>query len=479
MPGTKKILLVEDEAIIAMSEKSILEKYDLSVITVTSGEKAVSAVEQSGDIDLILMDIDLGRGIDGTEAAQQILQKKEIPIIFLSSHTEREIVEKTEGITSYGYIVKDSGETVLIASIKMAFRLLKARRNEREKEKKLRDREEKYRMLVENQTDIVVKTDPAGHFLFVSPSYCRTFGKSEEELIGDFFMPLIQEENGKKQQVTFQYLFKPPFRAYMEQQTRTTTGNRWLGWMVTAILSDQGEVEALIGVGRDITEQKHMEKALETRLLALTQPISENREVAFQDLFNINDIQKLQDEFAQAVNVASIITHPDGSPITKPSNFCKLCKDIIRKTDKGQKNCFKSDAYIGQPSTEGSKISHCMSGGLWDAGAAITVGGTHIASWLIGQVRDHTQTEEHMLKYAEEIGADKEEFLEAYHQVPKMSMEQFTNISKCLFTLANQLSSIAYQNVQQARFISERDESKKKMETLLKKNETFLKNRKQ
>jgi DNA-binding NarL/FixJ family response regulator len=81
------------------------------------------------EIDLILMDINLGPGMDGTEAAAMILEKREIPLAFLSSHTERDVVEKTEGITSYGYIVKNSGETVLLASMQMAFRLYDARRS--------------------------------------------------------------------------------------------------------------------------------------------------------------------------------------------------------------------------------------------------------------------------------------------------------------------------------------------------------------
>jgi DNA-binding NarL/FixJ family response regulator len=69
------------------------------------------------------MDVDLGEGMDGTEAAKRILADRTIPVVFLSSHTEREVVQKTEGITSYGYVVKHSGETVLMASIRMAFRL--------------------------------------------------------------------------------------------------------------------------------------------------------------------------------------------------------------------------------------------------------------------------------------------------------------------------------------------------------------------
>ncbi len=119
----KIILLVEDEPVISLIESAILKKGGYNVKTVPSGEKAIDLISGGGNFDLILMDIDLGKSMDGTEAAERILQIKEIPVLFLSSHTEPEIVKKTEGITSYGYVVKNSGDTVLLASIKMAFRL--------------------------------------------------------------------------------------------------------------------------------------------------------------------------------------------------------------------------------------------------------------------------------------------------------------------------------------------------------------------
>ena len=189
--------------------------------------------------------------------------------------------------------------------------------------------------------------------------------------------------------------------------------------------------------------------------VALTQPLNEDGGIAFEDLFNIDDIQRIQDEFAMATGVASIITRTDGTPITAPSNYCRLCKEIIRKTDKGLSNCFKSDAMTGRYHPGGLIIQQCMSGGLWDAGARITVGGQHIANWLIGQVRDELQTEAKMLEYAREIGANEEAVVKAFREVPAMSREQFEQIAKLLLTLANQLSTTAYQNVQQARIISE------------------------
>jgi PAS domain S-box-containing protein len=221
---------------------------------------------------------------------------------------------------------------------------------------------------------------------------------------------------------------------------------------------------------KDNSEFKRLEESLKNRIVALTLPLNDYANIAFDELFNIDDIQRIQDEFAKVTGVASIITHTDGTPITAPSNFCRLCKDIIRKTDKGLANCFKSDSLIGRLHPGGPIILPCTSGGLWDAGAGITVGGRHIANWLIGQVRDEFQTEDKMLEYANEIGASEKDMVEAFREVPAMSHEQFEQIAKILFILANQLSTSAYQNVQQSRFITEH----KQVEELLRLSENKL-----
>jgi CheY-like chemotaxis protein len=78
----KTILIVEDEAIIAMTQKAALEQYGYTVLCVNSGEKAVETVKNTAGIHLILMDIDLGKGIDGTEAAALILEDRDIPVVF-------------------------------------------------------------------------------------------------------------------------------------------------------------------------------------------------------------------------------------------------------------------------------------------------------------------------------------------------------------------------------------------------------------
>lgn len=126
----RAILLVEDEAILAMTTRRQLEKAGYRVTIASSGEEAVEQVcKEKVPVDLVLMDIDLGSGLDGTEAAREILKANDIPVLFLSSHTEQEVVSRTEQITNYGYVVKNSSFTVLDASIKMAFRLFEAYRD--------------------------------------------------------------------------------------------------------------------------------------------------------------------------------------------------------------------------------------------------------------------------------------------------------------------------------------------------------------
>lgn len=138
---------------------------------------------------------------------------------------------------------------------------------QRRAESALRASEENYRLLVESQTDLVVKVDTEGRFLFVSPSYCTLFGKTEEELIGKTFMPLVHEDDRQATARAMEDLFKPPYTCYVEQRARTRRGWRWLAWSDMSILNADGDVTAIVGVGRDITDRRTMEQALqESRL---------------------------------------------------------------------------------------------------------------------------------------------------------------------------------------------------------------------
>lgn len=216
----------------------------------------------------------------------------------------------------------------------------------------------------------------------------------------------------------------------------------------------------------DISERKRFEKILKTRILALTKPSGDLSDITFETLFDVEEIQRIQDQFAAATGVASLITTPEGIPITKPSNFTRFCRDIVRKSSKGLANCQFSDSIIGVGDIHGPRIKRCLSGGLWDAGASITVGGKHIANWLIGQVRDEESNDNVIISYAKKLNVDEQQLLDAYREVPVMSQEKFSLVAKTLYSFAKQFSLLAYQNLQQARFIEDKNKAEKKNKLL-------------
>ena len=135
----------------------------------------------------------------------------------------------------------------------------------------LQTSEEKYRILVENQTDMVAKFDRDGRLLFVNPSYCKTFGKTEEELIGQKFMPLIHEDDRIKVEKAIQKVYQPPYSIYIEERAKTKDGWRWQEWLNTAVLNGENETVSIIAVGRDITERKQQEEQVRFQAMLLDQ----------------------------------------------------------------------------------------------------------------------------------------------------------------------------------------------------------------
>ena len=267
----RTILIVEDEALIAMMEKRLLERNGYAVISVSCGDDAVAEVQSNPEIDLILMDIDLGSGMDGTEAAEIILREHDIPLAFLSSHTEPEIVEKTEGITSYGYIVKNSGDTVLLASVRMAFRLHAAHlelknRKEHLNEALAREEYAKEQLLEKNEEleryfssslDLLCIANTEGEFVRVNPEWERVLGYAVSELEGQPFLEFVHEADREAtKQAVSQLKHQDEVRGF-ENRYRCRDGSfRWIEWRSKPMGS------MVYAAARDVTDRKQAEEAL-------------------------------------------------------------------------------------------------------------------------------------------------------------------------------------------------------------------------
>ncbi len=250
----KLLLLVEDEGLISKAEANSLRKYGYEVMTVTSGQKAIEAVRSEPGIDLVLMDINLGKGkMDGTVAAEKILQIRDLPLIFLSSHTESEIVEKTELISSYGYVVKNCGITVLDASIKMAFRLFEAKQEVKRHLEEVRESEERFRTIVNSMPQFVCFTDKDLKYRFVNRTYLEKFGVEPQEILGKPLKEVIGDDAFEKARPHVEKALNGEKVTYTERYNYALDGTRDIDGVLLPQVDRGGKVSGYYAVLNDVT----------------------------------------------------------------------------------------------------------------------------------------------------------------------------------------------------------------------------------
>lgn len=171
-------------------------------------------------------------------------------------------------------------------------------------EEALRESEKKFRLLVENQNDLVVKVDKDGFLIYVSPSYCKLFGKSESELLNKAFLPLVHPEDREKTKEGMKKLLNPPYQVTIEQRAKTVIGWRWISWNDTAVFDKSGHLKEIIGIGRDITEQKEAEIALQKSRELLKRQNEEYAALNEEYMAMNEELSKINDELSAAIEKA-------------------------------------------------------------------------------------------------------------------------------------------------------------------------------
>jgi|GEM_PF-858805 len=254
------ILIVDDEQLIAQYTAVLLADYGYKTKLSYTGESAVQTVKESNNIDLILMDIDLGPGLNGPEAAQVILKDYNLPIVFITSHSEQEMVEKVRSITRYGYVIKNSGDFVLLSSIEMAFELFDAHLTLQKQLKAIMESEERHETFLNSTQDLTYLKNHEMKYLLINDANARFFNKEKKDIIGKTDFDLLPEEAALNCQ-------KSDLQALNENNIVTAEeqvfGHTYETRKFPVPLGDRK-----IGVGayiRDITEQKQIENMLKER----------------------------------------------------------------------------------------------------------------------------------------------------------------------------------------------------------------------
>jgi PAS domain S-box-containing protein len=127
----------------------------------------------------------------------------------------------------------------------------------------LRANEEKYRLIVENQTDLIIKMDAQKRLLFASPSFCEEFGVAKQHLEGIRFLSLVHGEDLEKVKLAMQSLQVVPHTCRHEGRALTPRGWQWFSWSSKAMLASDGKIREILSVGRNTSERKAAEIQLQ------------------------------------------------------------------------------------------------------------------------------------------------------------------------------------------------------------------------
>ncbi|PJZ84574.1 PAS domain S-box protein [Leptospira harrisiae] len=184
------ILLVEDEAILAISQSEFLKNKGYSVQYVSNTNDAYDYITSGEKVDLILMDINLSDGMDGIQLAEKILSYREIPILFVSGYSDNKILDRVCKIKHYGFIPKISSPDIVECMIRSALKLYKA-------EQSLAFREKELRITFEAMGDGVIVLTPEGLIREINHKALDLLGHRKSEVLEkdlSSFLYLVQSE---------------------------------------------------------------------------------------------------------------------------------------------------------------------------------------------------------------------------------------------------------------------------------------------
>jgi len=189
-----RLLIVEDEGIVALNIQTRLEGLGYSVVaSVSSGEEAIEVAGKTRP-DLILMDIKLDGKVDGIEAAAEIRRLFQLPVVYLTAYTNDETLNRAKLTEPYGYILKPFEARDLCTTIEVAL-------YKYQMEQQLREREQWLATTLKSIGDGVITTDTEGLVTFMNPVAEALTRWRLEEVIGNDLTNVFQTINEKTRAV--------------------------------------------------------------------------------------------------------------------------------------------------------------------------------------------------------------------------------------------------------------------------------------
>jgi len=260
------ILIVEDEAVVAADLAGKLERAGYrSVGIACDGEDAVETAKALVP-DLVLMDIRLAGPIDGIKTAERIQAFRNIPIVYLTAHSDMATLRRAAATEPFGYILKPFEERDVTTQIEIALFKHQA-------ERRLRESEERYRKLVETAMDSIITFDHAGLILSCNAATEHMFGYRIEEMVGrniSILLPTWFTEGGDESPVDAANRIMRLIGLWREVNGRRRQGDDFPVEIAVSESFANSEIR-YTGILRDISERKRTEAELRWRAGLLAQ----------------------------------------------------------------------------------------------------------------------------------------------------------------------------------------------------------------
>ena len=246
-----RILVVDDQIDIITPLCDFFSEKGYKAVGYSSGKDALKALKEQ-EFDLLLTDLTMPE-FDGLELIKLIheIDPLMVCIVITGNGTVQTAVDAMKA-GAFDYILKPFKMRNILPVVTRAMEM-----------RRLRDSEKKYRAIVEDQTEMICRFLPGGIITFVNEPYCRYFEKKSEDLTGKSFFPMIFEEDRESVAKSFASLGKENSVATIEHRVVKPDGEiRWHQWTNRILFDNHGRTE-FQSVGRDITERKQIEEALQ------------------------------------------------------------------------------------------------------------------------------------------------------------------------------------------------------------------------
>lgn len=269
----ERIMVVEDEHIVALDIKMHLERHGYEVpATYPSGEEALAAIGEVEPV-LVLMDIRLQGELDGLQTAEEIKRRHNIPVILLTAYADEQTIERAKASQPFAYLIKPFQERELRTAIVLAlFR--------HHMEQELVRRERLFSTTLNSIADGVVVVDNEECITFVNPVALAILGKPEQECIGHDYNSIVVierrpypnvrkggtasvEDNGSDAGSSSSTESAAAGQDYLQRSS-----DAWIPveYTVSPLMSDKGRRPGRVCVIRDISQRLEAEAALDRSL---------------------------------------------------------------------------------------------------------------------------------------------------------------------------------------------------------------------